>query len=421
MARRAPARRHGVLPPGALAARRRPVPAPDAPRGPSPHRRGPRPGIGRRSRGAGVVKEFARALTIPAPRRTSRRSCEAAVSLGVLLDGPRSAAPRVDPGLLRDILTAPAGTITLLSGPSGAGKSTLLRAARRALRAERRPVIDATAARTTVPERPLVDLFPGTVDDALRALARAGLSEAGVVLRTPAALSVGQRIRLDLALALARAERATPRPGEVTLLIDEFGASLDRATAAGVGAMLRRFVSERAGLRAIVASCREEAPAWLTAEREVSMDLAGAAIYSPCRWEGAGGGTPGATELRSLPTGARDPCAGALGVPLPGPPPGGEGARCSPSPWEGAGGGTPGATELRSLPTGARDACAGALGVPLPGPPPGGEGARCSPSPWEGVGRSETACGAARNGVPGYDPGSCPVEVEDRRGARLRR
>ena len=134
------------------------------------------------------------------------------------------------------------GDVVLFTGPSGSGKSSLMRAVGDQLGA-----VDAFAL--DLPDRPLVDALPGPVDDRLAVLAGCGLSEARLLLRTPAELSDGQRYRFRLAFALASGPRF--------VLADEFTATLDRPLAKVVAFNLRKLVS-RTGVGVLAATTHED-------------------------------------------------------------------------------------------------------------------------------------------------------------------
>ena len=64
--------------------------------------------------------------------------------------------------------------------------------------------VDVTAL--LLPEVPLIEALTGTVEERLNALAACGLSEARLLLRTPAELSDGQRYRFRIAFVHLTAE-----------------------------------------------------------------------------------------------------------------------------------------------------------------------------------------------------------------------
>jgi ABC-type ATPase with predicted acetyltransferase domain len=123
------------------------------------------------------------------------------------------------------------------------GKSSLLRAAAAQLGA-----IDAFAA--PLPDVPLIDALSGEVEERLAKLAACGLSEARLLLRTPAELSEGQRYRFRLCFALAN--RGAP-----FITADEFAATLDRTLAKVVAFNARKLVT-RSGVGLLAATAHDD-------------------------------------------------------------------------------------------------------------------------------------------------------------------
>ena len=154
------------------------------------------------------------------------------------------------------------GEVTLIGGPSGSGKSLLLRSICQLAGADRRKgrlpagvnlrgTLEGRRIRVSLPKptdpqkSPIQLVYCDDLDRSLSVLARAGLAEAQLFVRPSRTLSLGQRYRLSLALALAE------RPQ--LLLIDEFCEPLDRFTASAVCKRLRAW-SKSQGCSLIVAT-----------------------------------------------------------------------------------------------------------------------------------------------------------------------
>jgi ABC-type ATPase with predicted acetyltransferase domain len=159
-------------------------------------------------------------------------------------------------------LTIASGESILIGGPSGSGKSLLLMALRRLLARSRERgrlptgIVASGAAsivglRVAVPTQasggrsPIEILGHLSLEAALRVLASAGIAEPQVYVRPARTLSLGQKYRLSIAVALASSPDV--------LLIDEFCEPLDRFTTIAVCQRLQR-VAARTGLSIVAAT-----------------------------------------------------------------------------------------------------------------------------------------------------------------------
>ncbi len=172
--------------------------------------------------------------------------------------------------LRRVTATFPPGSVNVILGASGSGKTTLLRVIYGAMTGAQDPLYQADGGEIRVPEnaRPAV-LLPGELEPdfgdapvaevlyrltgserlAVELLNYAGISDA-VLYRAPfRELSTGQKERARLAYLLAQ------RPN--VLLIDEFVAHLDTATAVRVARRLAALAREK-GITLIVVLHRQE-------------------------------------------------------------------------------------------------------------------------------------------------------------------
>ena len=180
------------------------------------------------------------------------------------------------------------GEIVLVGGPSGSGKTLLLKSICQIAGTDRRkgrlPVgievtgtLDGPKVKVALPRRPdpakaPIELCHGTLEESLRLLAYAGLAEAELFVRPSRTLSLGQRYRLSIALALDE--------GPELLLVDEFCEPLDRFTAAAVCRRLRAWCrSEHRSLIAATAEPRRVAPL-LKPDRVLLLSSDGRASWS---------------------------------------------------------------------------------------------------------------------------------------------
>ncbi len=137
------------------------------------------------------------------------------------------------------------GDVVFITGPSGGGKSSILHLIESALACKPNVVVHRFDALPDPPDRPLIDALAAdwpnaTLADLTRTLSLAGLNDAFVMLRKPSELSDGQRYRYRLAQVFAHVARQHDAQTHA-VLADEFGATLDRLTAAVIARNVRRW------------------------------------------------------------------------------------------------------------------------------------------------------------------------------------
>ncbi len=185
----------------------------------------------------------------------ARRACAAFGLVPHSEGGTPNGGTGVPPVLLPSVLHAISKPgIILLTGPSGSGKSRLLQTLTTAL--PTRLIIRVVPPRS--PHRAAFDLVAAHAppEQTLPALAAAGLAEPALWARPASCLSEGERARLSLAVAIARA-----RHGDL-VICDEFASNLDRAAAQSLGATASRW-AQRAGVTLLVATAHEDMPRFL--------------------------------------------------------------------------------------------------------------------------------------------------------------
>ncbi len=224
---------------------------------------------------------------------------QACAAVGIVLRRVPRAARRSSPRALAEagrlLRSLTAARLVLITGPSGGGKSTLLqqllRCSRR--RGDRPVLLQDTPPRPSIP---IIQRLHGSTARRLALLARAGLADATLLARSARELSEGQRYRFHLALAMDRARRR----GSRTLFADEFGSTLDRATARALCFTLSRWIRASVRPRTIIlATAHDDVAAWLRPDVLVRCELGGSWSVIPAPAGDRGDAVPPA-PLRPL-------------------------------------------------------------------------------------------------------------------------
>lgn len=224
-----------------------------------------------------VASSLSISIPVPSPTIRSRRSGVIARWFGLKHHrGAEASSLSVSSIQELSLMLPSQGQIMLISGASGSGKSSLLRQIQAHL-ADRSRHLLIELNSIPLPEKPVVDCFDSqlSLDEVLHLLSRVGLAEAWTYLRTPAELSEGQRwrLRLGIAISLARSEARSEHPRHPVLICDEFAAVLDRVTAAVVSHALRRAISPESGISAVLATSHEDLRDALRPDRIVRCDF----------------------------------------------------------------------------------------------------------------------------------------------------
>ncbi|MEM9065887.1 MAG: ABC transporter ATP-binding protein [Planctomycetota bacterium] len=204
------------------------------------------------------------------------RTARACAMFG-LMPGAVTEPPAIDGAALRAIHELDAreqGRVVFITGPSGAGKSTLLRAIASGWPG---PVVTPPLKLREVPVAEQCKRL--SLERWMGVLARSGLAEARIFPRTPRQLSVGERARLCVALAIARVPEAESAPGRAPSLVvlDEFASTLDRISGRGLAVTVSRWAKRTAGLVVICATSHRDIRRSLRADLEICLDLGGSA------------------------------------------------------------------------------------------------------------------------------------------------
>lgn len=161
--------------------------------------------------------------------------------------------------MLHDI-NLPMKPITYITGFSGSGKSSLLSQLQKEFQGK------AISEVSFSPEKTVIENFEGEVGTAIQWLSRFGLGEARVLTTPAAVLSVGQKERLRLALALWKKPEV--------LILDEFLSSLDRLTARTIAYQFQRVV-RKMGTICFLATAHSDLEDALFPDTVVDLDFEG--------------------------------------------------------------------------------------------------------------------------------------------------
>ncbi len=185
---------------------------------------------------------------VPTAVEPSERVLEVASMFGLGVDESRrrTIIPRAE-------IELRGGEVIFITGPSGSGKSTILRC----IAGECAGCLRFEDMLNGGDDRPIIEQIGETVEEAALILSLAGLADAFVMLRRPSELSDGQRYRFGLARLIERATHADEL-AEIVILADEFGATLDRLTAAAAARNVRRWVDRSPRVCFIAATTHED-------------------------------------------------------------------------------------------------------------------------------------------------------------------
>ncbi|ARN57158.1 cytochrome c biogenesis protein CcmA [Sedimentisphaera salicampi] len=152
--------------------------------------------------------------------------------------------------------------IVLIKGASGSGKSTLLSSIKRALPEQSFADLDDLQFSRKCS---IIDCFP-TFTDGMKRLADAGLSSAWNMIKPFSALSVGEKFRFRLALAMSGKEQ--------TIICDEFCSSLEGTQAKLLSARIR-LETQRTRKAFILCTTRQEIEKFLIPEVVITLSKTG--------------------------------------------------------------------------------------------------------------------------------------------------
>lgn len=168
------------------------------------------------------------------------------------------------------------GQLTVITGHSGSGKTTALSQLTSQLRSKSHSIHTAPLPNDPLPNLPVIDIVrkahklstdERAIERAAELCASTGLSDAHVLAARPAFISTGERARVHLACTLSK---AIQRPMPV-LVVDEFAATLDRATALGLARAIRKWTTQNNAIT-LIATNRSEVLPTLDPDQSINLD-----------------------------------------------------------------------------------------------------------------------------------------------------
>lgn len=209
--------------------------------------------------------KLAEPIAINTPSDVSACALRACASFGLIAHHTKQVVPKTEhptPAMLDRIR---ASSTVLITGASGAGKSCLLRGIQQAIARSSKIYIVHDSSAQTKQSPAILDLFSGPLERRVATLSHAGLAEPKLWAMPASCLSVGERARLNLALAMHNAQH-----GDV-VIADEFATPLDRASAYALAHTMCRW-TKQAGITLIAATAHEDMAGMLNPDLVIDMN-----------------------------------------------------------------------------------------------------------------------------------------------------
>ncbi|PCI10391.1 hypothetical protein COB72_03310 [bacterium] len=204
-------------------------------------------------------------IAINTPSDVSVCALRACASFGLIAHHTKQTSPKIEHPSAVMLDRIGASSTALITGASGAGKSCLLRGIQQSIaRSSKIHIAHNFSSQTTQPTA-MIDLFIGPLELRVATLSHAGLAEPKLWAMPASCLSVGERARLNLALAMHNAQR-----GDV-VIADEFATPLDRASAYALAHTMRRW-AKRTGITLIAATAHEDMAGMLNPDLIIDMN-----------------------------------------------------------------------------------------------------------------------------------------------------